>query len=136
MIAKLVVWSKDRPSALRLLKDSLRKYNVRILIEKPLFHMLLGILLNFETFPIHSTLKVQNIMHIMMLKLILIKLKIAVIGESWGPIIIKIMRLSHVLTISHHHKQSCLHINGQALTSFSVNSSSCLLPPGVKNSSS
>lgn len=28
MIAKLVVWCKDRPSALRLLKSSLRKYNV------------------------------------------------------------------------------------------------------------
>lgn len=28
MIAKLVVWCKDRPSALRLLRDSLRKYNI------------------------------------------------------------------------------------------------------------
>ncbi|XP_028405687.1 methylcrotonoyl-CoA carboxylase subunit alpha, mitochondrial-like [Dendronephthya gigantea] len=28
MIAKLVVWCKDRPSSLRLLKDSLRKYNI------------------------------------------------------------------------------------------------------------
>ena len=30
MIAKLVVWCKDRSSALRLLKSSLRQYNVRI----------------------------------------------------------------------------------------------------------